>query len=349
MGKEPVRDIRNLSLEELEHFFASINEPKYRAGQVFHWLYQKRVNSFNGMTNLPLKIKKALEDNFSICQPNIKQKQVSKIDDTVKYLLELYDGELIETVVIPAENRITVCISSQIGCRYRCKFCASGMYGFKRDLSQAEILSQLITVQEDNFKITNVVFMGIGEPLDNFRNVTGAIKIINDKNGFYIGARKITISTSGITDKIKELANFGIQIELSVSLHAADNKKRDLLMPINKKYPLKELLKGLKEYYEKTKRFITFEYILVKDVNDSAEDADKLIKLLKDLKCKVNLIPLSLVNEIPYKIPEKRNVEIFIDTLLRAGLPATIRFSKGADISAACGQLKTRKSVLPIT
>lgn len=333
------QDIRNLSFEELER----INEPSYRTRQIFMWLYQKRVDSFREMKNLPGELIKKLEDNFLVFQPEIVKKQASKIDGTVKYLLKLGDGELIETVIIPADRRITICLSTQVGCRYRCKFCASGLYGFRRNLTQAEILSQLIIAQNDGYKITNIVFMGIGEPLDNFNNVTGAIRIINNKHGFNIGARKITISTAGIPDKIKELSNLGLQIEISVSLHAGENKKRSELMPINKIYPLDILIKTLKEYYQKTKRLITFEYVVIKDINDSQGDADKLVRLLKGFKCKVNLIPFSPIEGFAYKAPDLGDIKIFKDILDRAGVPATIRFSKGVDISAACGQLRIKE------
>lgn len=338
MDKELPRDIKNFSLAELQKWLSSINEPAYRARQIFSWLYQKRADSFKNMKNLPAGLIEKLQDNFSIFLPEIVKRQVSKIDGTEKYLLKLADGELIETVLIPSGKRLTACLSTQVGCRYRCKFCASGLYGFRRNLSQGEILSQLIIIP----KPTNIVFMGIGEPLDNYSNVIGAIRIINDEYGFNIGARKITISTAGITDKIKELAGLGLQIELSVSLHAADNKKRDELMPINKIYPLDRLLKVLKGY----KRLITFEYIVIKDVNDSVEDAKNLVGLIKGLKCKVNLISFSPVKEIPFQKPDMEDVTRFKEILDNAGIPLTIRMSKGLDISAACGQLRIGKQLI---
>lgn len=336
-------DIRNLSFAKLEDWLASVNEPKYRAQQIFTWLYQKRVCSFKDMKNLPVSLIKKLEDSFLIQQPNIKEKLLSKIDGTVKYLLELSDGELIETVVIPAGERVTICLSTQVGCRYKCKFCASGMHGFKRNLKQAEILSQIIIAQNDGYKITNIVFMGIGEPLDNYENVINSIKIINDKKAFIFGARRITISTSGIIDKIKELAGLGMQIELSISLHAASNEKRNILMPINKIYPLEALMETLKEYYQKTKRLITFEYILIKNVNDTNEDSDNLIKFLDGLKCKINLIPFSPLKELSYQRPDENDVIGFKNKLDEADIPVTIRNSKGVDISAACGQLRIKQ------
>lgn len=336
MGKELFEDIRDLPYTKLQQWLTSIDESFYRANQIFVWLYNKKVSSFKEMTNLPSVLLEKLESNFKISLPQIKKKQVSKIDDTVKYLLQLDDGELIETVIIIAEKRITICLSTQVGCRYKCKFCASGLYGFKRNLTQAEILAQLIIAQKDGYKITNIVFMGIGEPLDNYDNVISSVKIINDKNGFNIGARKITISTAGVIDKIRKLQEIGLQIELSISLHFADNKKRDTFMPINKVYPLNALLKTLREYYEKTKRLITFEYIIIKDVNDSEDDAINLVKLLKDLKCKVNLIPFSPIAELSYKTPDHETVKRF-----RSKLDiATIRASRGIDIDAACGQLR---------
>lgn len=332
-------DIRNLSFEQIEGWLGSVNQPKYRAEQIFRWLYQNTIVSFREMKNLPKEILQKLEEDFSIFLPVIKQKNVSKSDGTTKYLLKLSDGELIEAVVIPAGRRITACLSTQAGCRYRCRFCASGMYGYKRDMTQSEILSQLIIAKKDGYKITNIVFMGTGEPLDNLKNVIGAINIINDKKGFNIGARRITVSTSGIPDKIKEFAKLGLQIELSISLHAADNNKRDILMPINKLYPLKDVIKAVKEYY---KRIATFEYVVIKDTNDKREDADKLAMLLKDIRCKVNLIPYSPVSELPYKRPDKKTILQFEKILMDSGIPATIRQSKGLDIDGACGQLRIR-------
>jgi 23S rRNA (adenine2503-C2)-methyltransferase len=334
------KDIRNLSYEELGEWLVSIKQPKYRSQQIFAWLYQKRILDFRGMKNLPNSLINSMQDSFQLNQLEVKQKQISKIDGTVKYLFELNDGEYIETVVIPAGDRTTICMSTQVGCRFKCKFCASGLFGFRRNLSLAEILSQLIIVLNDKYNITNIVFMGTGEPLDNLENVKKAIKVINDKHGFNIGARRITVSTSGIPEKIKELSDLGLQIELSISLHASDNEKRDLLMPINKLYPLESLMSSAKEYYEKTNRLITFEYILLRNVNDTQEDADNLVKLLSGLKCKVNLIPFSPVKELPYQTPDKQNVIDFQNVLDEAGITTTIRTSKGSDISAACGQLR---------
>lgn len=330
-----MQDIKDLSIAGLEGWLTSVGEPRYRARQIFQWLYQKKAGSFAEMSSLPAGLISKLRDNYSILLPEIQKKQVSKIDGTEKYLLRLIDGEFIETVLIPIGQRLTACFSSQVGCRYRCGFCASGMYGFKRDLSQAEILSQLLIIPG---RPANIVFMGTGEPLDNFKNVAGAIRIINDKSGFNIGARRITISTAGIPDGIKDLAKIGLQIELSVSLHAADDKKRDVLMPINRIYLLDKLLNALKGY----KRVVTFEYTVIKGINDSNEDADKLAKLLKGQRCKVNLIPLSPVVELSYKRPETEDVLRFKKRLNMAGVPATIRASKGADIQAACGQLRGR-------
>lgn len=338
-----MKEIKDLSFEDLQRYLTSISEPKYRTHQVFQWLYQKRVDSFRKMNNLPGGLIEKLEADFSIFQPEVVKKQVSIIDGTVKYLLKLNDGELIETVVIPSGKRLTICLSTQVGCRYRCRFCASGLYGFRRNLTQAEILSQLITAQNDGYRITNIVFMGTGEPMDNFSNVIGAIKIINNKYGFNIGARRITISTAGIPERIKEFLNLGLQIELSISIHAGDNKKRDILMPINKIYPLETLMQVLKG----AKRLITFEYIVIKNINDSPDDANKLINLLKGLKCKVNLIPFSPIKEIPYKKPDRKDVLRFEGILRRAGIPATIRISKGIDIDAACGQLRIRNISQP--
>jgi 23S rRNA (adenine2503-C2)-methyltransferase len=338
------KDLRDILFQELEEWIVGHGYPKYRAGQIFDWLYKKNISSIYEAKNLPLNLQNDLNSSFVIFIPRVEEKQISKVDGTVKYLLKLSDGEMIESAIIPAENRLTMCISTQVGCRFRCKFCASGLSGLKRNMTAAEIVSQIIIAQKDGYKLTNIVFMGTGEPLDNYDNLCKAIKIINDKHGLNIGARKITVSTSGIPEGIKNLSKVGIQIELSISLHAADNKKRDELMPINKLYPIEKVLGAVKEYIETTNRVVTFEYVLLKNVNDSAEDAKMLAVLLNDLKCKVNLIPFSPLKEFSYETPDQKRVKKFCNILSDSGIPATIRMSKGTDISAACGQLRTQNT-----
>jgi len=333
-------DIHNFSFDELEKWIIDHGYPKYRGQQIFSWIYKKYVVLFSEMKNIPPEMQKILENNFELKLPHVKKKQVSELDNTVKYLFQLSDNEFVESAVIPAGERLTMCLSTQVGCRFRCKFCASGILGLKRNMQVGEIVSQLLIAEKEGYKITNIVFMGTGEPLDNFENLSKTINIINDKNGINIGARKITVSTSGITEGIEKLSELGMQIELSISLHAANNKKRDELMPINKLYPIEKVLDSVKRYIECTNRVVTFEYILLKNVNDTFQDLQDLIKLLSGLKCKVNLIPFSPLKDLPYETPEPRAVKSFCDALNDAGIQSTIRISKGVDISAACGQLR---------
>jgi len=325
-------DIRNYTLDELKGIMSSLDEPVYRAGQVFEWLHKKGANSFSDMSNLSSELREKLEKKFTINQLKLLKLRKSK-DKTEKYLFGLADRESIETVMIPSRIRRTICVSTQVGCRFKCSFCESGKHGFKRNLWPSEIVNQvLFLIHQRKHKITNLVFMGIGEPLDNFENLKKAIYIINDKKGINLGSRKITVSTVGIVPMIKKIKDLGKQVELSVSLHAPDDTLRNKLVPINKKYPLDKLIKTLKDYSDQTRREVTFEYTLIKGVNDSPETADKLIKLLKGFRNKVNIIPQSG--------GEETEIDAFTQYLNSKGLKAIVRTSRGGDIEAACGQLK---------
>ena len=349
---EKKEDIKDLSLDELTARIRSLNEPPYRAEQIFEWIYKKGGRSFGVMTDLPAKLRDYLTNKFFVTGSEIIKKQLSKSDGTRKYLFKLNDGEEVEGVLIPAKDRQTICLSSQAGCAFGCYFCASGLLGFKRDLRCGEILDQALAIQDDiggvkapagSKRITNVVMMGTGEPLANYDNVIKAVGIMNSPLGLGIGARKITVSTAGYIPGMKRFMQEKEQFELSVSLHAADDIKRSKLMPINKKYPLAELMEVCREYTRGKGRIITFEYILIKDVNSSPTDAQNLAKLLKGLNCKVNLIPFNAVSDFKFAPPSFKDVEGFQGILEKAGINSTIRAGKGADIDAACGQLRLRE------
>lgn len=334
-------DIRNYLFSELEDVLRSWNEPDYHARQIFNWLYNKGVNSFSDMTNLSTPLRQRLKEGFTICGLNLSEIQESK-DGTAKFLFKLDDGSLIESVLIPAQNRNTVCISTQVGCKYSCVFCASGLGGFKRNLYAWEIVLQIIEIirYRRGKKITHIVFMGTGEPFDNYDNVLRAIRIINAKEGLNIGARRITISTSGVIPGIKKLAKEALQVELSVSLHAPEDKIRSQLMPVNKKYPLAELILACKNYAFITKRQVTFEYVLIKGVNSSIDAAHKLARLMSGWNSKVNLLIYNPICEFSFEPPENSEVLLFLKQLKKARVTATIRKSRGKDIQGACGQLR---------
>jgi 23S rRNA (adenine2503-C2)-methyltransferase len=337
-----MKDIKELTLEELKGILADWGEKSFRSGQIFSWVYKKGALDFEGMSDLPGGLKKKLKENFSFSSLKLIKKADSR-DGTEKFLFALKDAGLIEAVVIPAKGRATACLSTQVGCKYRCNFCASGLGGLKRNLACGEILEELLYLKNNSKipKITHVVFMGIGEPLDNYGNVLKSIRIINSKEAFDIGARRITISTCGIIPGIKRLAEENLQVELSVSLHASDDRLRSRLMPVNKIYPLGELISTLNEYIEKTDRQVTFEYALFKNLNSDLQNAQKLVKLLKDLRlAKVNLIPSNFIKECGVEPPGKLDILFFKDYIMKHGLHATLRKSRGEDIDAACGQLR---------
>ena len=339
-----MKNIKDYDLEELKQEFLKLGEKPYRAEQVFKWLYESNVTNFDDMTNISISLREKLKEKFSLCIYRIEKKQVSS-DGTKKYLFDISDGNMIETVLMEYHHGKTLCVSSQIGCKMGCKFCASTGIDFIRNLSSGEIVEQILAVQRDeNIKISNVVFMGIGEPLDNYDNVLNAIRILNNQKGLNIGARHISLSTSGLVPKIYDLADENLQCTLSISLHATTNDKRSEMMPINKAYNLEELLKACRYYIEKTNKRISFEYALVKDNNDKLEDAKRLVKLLKGMIAHVNLIPINKIENGKYVKSSNENIIKFRDYLNDHGIVATIRRELGSDIDAACGQLR-RKNV----
>ena len=306
-----MQSIAELSLGELEHLMLDWEEQIFHAKQIFSWIYKKGAVNFDAMTNLPVTLRNNLKNEFSVF--NLKLIKSSKsVDGTEKFLFALKDEELVESVIIPSEKRITACISTQVGCKYSCAFCASGLKGFERNLTSGEIIQEVLFLNKQihSGRITHIVFMGTGEPLDNYDAVMKAVRLINSADAIGIGSRRITISTSGVIPGIEKLAQEGLQIELSISLHSADDSLRSQLMPVNKVYPLKELIACCGEYINKTGRQITFEYILMKGLNSHLESAQKLVKLLKGLKLvKVNLIPANPVKELKIEPPERQEEE----------------------------------------
>ena len=339
-----MKNIKNYNLEDLKQELVSIGEKTYRAEQIFKWIYVDKINTFEKMTNLSLDLRKKLEENYTLCNFNIIKKQES-VDGTKKYLFDVLDGNAIETVLMEYNSWKTICVSSQIGCRMGCKFCASTGIPFIRNLTSGEIVEQILAVEQDiQDKVSNIVFMGIGEPLDNYDNVIKAIKIINNPKGLNIGARHISVSTSGLVPRIYDLANENIQCTLSISLHATNDEKRSSMMPVNNLYNVKELMKACKDYIKITNKRISFEYALAKDNNDNLEDAKELVNLLKGMLCHVNLIPINKIENGKYIKSSNENIIKFRDYLNEHGIVATIRRELGSDIDAACGQLR-RKSL----
>jgi 23S rRNA (adenine2503-C2)-methyltransferase len=335
--------ILDLSLDELTARIAAWGEPAYRAKQVYDWIYHKNAVSYAAMTSLP----KGLRDRLSVELPfpvlQEETRRASK-DGTTKFLFDLADHQKVESVLIPTEKRVAACISTQAGCKFGCKFCASGVGGWVRDLTCAEILDQVLHVREEAAKrkrrLSHIVFMGTGEPLDNLSNVFKAIGIINSPQGLKIAARHITISTAGLVPKFKELAELGIQFELAVSLNGYDDASRNALMPINRKYPIKELIAACREYIQETNRQVTFEYILIEGLTCTDQAASELGRLLKGMICKLNLIPCNPVSEFGHKPPTKEQVRAFTNRLDSVGVHFTLRRPRGQDVSAACGQLR---------
>jgi 23S rRNA (adenine2503-C2)-methyltransferase len=335
--------LMDFELAQMESLFVSWGVPRFHAKQVCTWVYQRGVSDFDAMSDIPAALRQRLKKE---CMPQallLKDTQRS-VDGTEKFLFGLSDENLIEAVSIPAKERVTGCISSQVGCRFACSFCASGKIGFKRNLTPGEIVEEAwyLKFKSLSKQLTHLVFMGIGEPLDNYDNVLKAIRIINAKHGMNIGARRITISTSGLIPQIQRLSGEGLQIELSVSLHAADDKTRSLLMPVNKRYPLKDLIAACRAYRAATGRQITFEYILLAGINSSLADARKLGTMLQGLDCKINLIPANTPAGAGLEAPRKNEALFFKDALTKAGVHVTVRKARGQDIEAACGQLRAR-------
>ncbi len=340
-----MRNIYDLTVEELEEYFLSIGEKKFKAIQVYSWLYDKRVDSFDQMTDMKKTVIEKLKEDFSISK--LKPVKIEKDELVNKYLFELSDGLYVESVLMLHDYGTSICISSQVGCNMGCKFCESGRLKKQRDLTSAEMLLQILAVEEDiKTRISHVVIMGIGEPFDNYERVTNFIKIINHPKGLSIGSRHITVSTSGIVPKILEFADFPYQVNLAISLHAPNDQLREQIMPIAKKYKLKELMDAIKTYYNKTNRRITFEYIMLDNVNDSLENARELCELLKGLNCYVNLIPYNETENIQYKRSKNNRILEFYDIIKKNNIVVTIRREFGSNISAACGQLRSKKENL---
>lgn len=335
--------LAGMTLSELEDLMAQMGATKFRAKQIHNWIYGKSVSSIDEMTNLSKDFREELKQVTTVTESKIKVKQVSS-DGTLKYLIEYPDGECVETVLMRFDNRanLTACVSSQVGCAVNCSFCATGKGGFKRNLTHQEIIEQVLSIQRDTgLKVTNIVFMGQGEPLLNLNNVLKALEIFN--NDFQIGARRITISTSGIIPGIKRLAEMDLQSTLAISLHAPNHKLRAELMPIENKYPIDELKNALIDYVEKTGRRITIEYILIHGFNDTQEVAKELAILLRGIKCNINLIPYNSVIENDYKKPSNNDIMKFKYLLEHSGKKVTVRLERGADIDAACGQLRGKQ------
>jgi len=337
-------DIVSLSLEELEQEMLKISEKKFRAKQIYEWLHIKNASSFNEMTNVSKELRIKLDEFFCIKQLIIKKRLESSIDNTVKYLYGLEDGNFVETVLMNYNHGNSICVSTQVGCKMGCKFCASAIAGYVRNLTASEMLAQVYFSEKDSDKkISRIVLMGIGEPLDNFDNVIKFINLITDKNGHNLSQRHITLSTCGLIPEIIELANIDLNITLSISLHATTNKQRNKLMPVNTKYNLEDLMEACKLYSEKTKRRITFEYAVISKVNSSYEDALMLSKLIKNINAHVNLIAVNTVKERSFYATEK-SVKQFKEMLEKLGVNATLRRKLGTDINAACGQLRREES-----
>ncbi len=339
--------LKSLTLEELAQLFRAQGAPAYRAKQVTDWLYKKRVDSFEAMTDLPAVLRNQLAEEFDFVRPEVVRVLGSK-DTTRKFLFRLVDGSLIESVLIPASpalygqtsDRRTACVSTQVGCAYGCKFCASGLDGFSRNLEASEIVDQLLAIeQESGERIDNIVFMGMGEPLANLTNLLSAIRIINAPWGLEVGARHITISTSGLAPQIRQLALEPTQFRLAISLHGASDEVRSQIMPVNRKYPLDVLLEAC-DYYVAQKKRLMFEYILIAGVNDSDEQAHLLARHTLRLAAKVNLIPYNTVSGLDWIRPSRQRQERFLHLLREHGVVATLRREKGHDIAAACGQLR---------
>ena len=331
--------LSGLTLEEITKLTDELKGSKFRAKQIHNWIYSKSVSSIDEMTNLSKDFRENLKKVATITESKIKTKQTSS-DGTLKYLIEYPDGECVETVLMRFDNRanLTACVSSQVGCAVNCSFCATGKRGFIRNLTYQEIIEQVLTIQRDTgLKVTNIVFMGQGEPLLNLNNVLKSIDIFN--NDFQIGARRITISTSGIVPQINKLAEHELQSTLAISLHAPNHKLRKTIMPIENKYPLDELKKSLLKYIEKTGRRITIEYILIKDFNSDINSAKELAEFLKEIKCNINLIPYNDVTNTGYTKPSNNEIMKFKYLLEHSGKKVTVRLERGADIDAACGQL----------
>ena len=334
--------LRSMTEPELRQVLTKLNQPAFRAKQLFSWLH-KGVRSYDEMSNLPKALRDALQQEYPLLPPEVVRKQESKLDGTIKYLWKLHDGNCVETVLMRYHYGNTVCISTEVGCRMGCAFCASTLGGLVRRLEPREMLEQVLFTQVDSgLPISHIVLMGIGEPLDNFENVLRFLELVNDENGMNISMRSISLSTCGLVPKILELAEKKLQLTLSVSLHAPTDEIRNTIMPVNKAYPVEQLMEACRAYYKKTNRRISFEYAMINGVNDTPEAAKTLLKLLKGLSAHMNLIPLNHVEESPLKPSTRKAVRQFQEILEAGGVPATVRRTLGGDIDASCGQLRRK-------
>ncbi len=338
-------DLVGLLPAEVEALVKELGQPRYRGRQVFHWVHARRVLDLEAMTNLSRTLRAALASRARVSRPVVAQLQRSQ-DGTRKFLLRLVDGEEIESVLIPDDDRLTACISTQVGCPLACRFCLTGLMDLRRNLRAAEIVGQILALQdslERGERISNIVLMGMGEPLLNFPQVERALRILCDEHGANFSPRRITLSTVGHVPGIRKLAASGLNVNLAVSLSATTDEVRDQIMPINKRWPIGELLKTCRAYPLPNRRRLTFEYVMLDRVNDSQQDAKRLVSLLRGIRCKINLIPFNAAPDLPDRASPRERVEAFQRILHDAGLTATIRESRGWDISAACGMLRTEK------
>ncbi len=334
-------DIRSLSREELTEELGRMGQPAYRGGQIFRWLHEKQASSFDEMSNLPLSLRGRLEQDYELCPLRIVEVKVSALDGTRKYLFGLSDGNVIESVLMRYKYGNSVCISSQVGCRMGCRFCASTLDGLVRNLRPSEMLDQVYQIQKDTGeRVSHVVVMGSGEPLDNYDHLLRFIRLLTDENGIRISQRNLTVSTCGLVPQMLQLAEEKLQITLALSLHASGDEVRRTLMPVANRYRLEEVLKACRTYFEKTGRRVSFEYSLVKGVNDSLAEASALAALLKDQHGHVNLIPVNPIKERDFRQSERKTVEAFKNCLEKNGIHVTIRREMGRDINGACGQLR---------
>ena len=337
------KDIASYSFEELQEEMLAIGEKGFRSRQIYSWIHEKLVDDFEEMTNLPKALRQKLEAAYEIRRVEMEKRQISKIDGTNKFLFCLKDGNMVESVLMKYNYGNSVCISSQVGCRMGCRFCASTLDGLERNLTPSEMLRQVYQIQKiTGERVSNIVIMGTGEPLDNYDNFLKFIHMVSDEHGLNISQRNITASTCGIVPNIRRLAEEKLQITLALSLHGSNQEKRRSLMPVANKYELHEVLEACDYYFEKTGRRITFEYSLVHGVNDTPEDAKELMGILKDRNCHLNLIPVNPIKERNYEKPDKKSAENFKNKLEKNGINVTIRREMGSDIDGACGQLRRK-------
>mgnify|MGYP003289301139 CR=1 FL=1 len=340
-----MRDILSMTFEEISAAFKEDSVQSFRAKQVYEWLHRHLASDYDEMSNLPKDLRNRLRKEYPIVGCTIEKKLVSEIDGTVKYLFRLHDGDFIESVVMKYKYGYTICVSSQVGCKMGCAFCASTLGGFKRNLSAGEILSQVYIAQRDiGERISHIVLMGMGEPLDNYNNVMRFLSLVTNENGLNLSMRNISLSTCGIVPKIDELLAKKLQLTLSVSLHAPNNEIRNRIMPVNKTYPVEKLLSACRKYATQTSRRISFEYSMMSGVNDTDECAKLLASELKGMLCHVNLIPINEVEESPFKPSSPERIKRFIEILGKNGVTATVRRKLGSDIDASCGQLRRKEN-----